>query len=136
LPERLDELLVACPPPVLGQQDQPQQGRVGGAVVRVVRLETEPGQLPAAYLVQDLAGFLVLEVVVLAALVRGEGEQRALGQRRSGTHGLVRGDQRVPPEEGEKPGQPGGRQHDLLAPGRGEDAQRGQVVRRRFDELL
>src|SRR5690348_17691735 len=56
---------VPGPPPVLRQQDQPQRGRVGAAVVRVVRLLAATGELTAAHLVQDPARLLVPEVVAL-----------------------------------------------------------------------
>ncbi len=78
--QRADQLLVAGPAPVLGQQDQPQGRRVGAAVVRAVRLETELGELAHPQLVQDLARLHVPEVIVPVGLERGQGDQRPLGR--------------------------------------------------------
>ena len=125
--QRPHEVVVAGPAPVLRQHDQPQRCRVRGSVVRAVRLLPEPGQFAGAHLVQDPARLLVGEVVDLAPLVVGGGQQGALGQHRAVAHGLVGRDQGVPPEQAEEPGQPRGRQQDVLALRGRRDPQRHQV---------
>ena len=51
------------------QRDQPQRGRVGGAVVRRVRDQLEVREFAVAQLVHDLAGLGVAVVVALGRLV-------------------------------------------------------------------
>ena len=113
-----DQVVVPGPAPVLRQQDQPELGGVGAAVVGVVGHHSLPGQLAEADLVQDLAGLLVGEVDAAPSLMMGEREQGPPGQPRPEGERLVRGDQGVPSEEGEEPGHPGGREADPLLPQR------------------
>lgn len=128
VPQAPDGLVVAGPAPVLGEQDQPELGGVSAAVVRSERFLAAAGQLAAANLVQDLARLLVGEVVARLTLEPGQGEQRALGQRGPGDQRLIRGDQGVPAEDGEEPGQPCTGQHDPLALDLQVEPQRRQVV--------
>ena len=117
VPPAANEVVVAGEAPVLRQQDQPERRRVGGAVVRAVRLLAEHRQLAAADLVQDLAGLLVAEVVDLASPgappSRCSAPPRQLG---ADPERLQRRDQRVPAEERHEPRQPGRRQDVVGSP--------------------
>ena len=93
-----------------------------------MRLEPELGQLAHPQLVQDLARLHVPEVVALGGLEVGEGQERALRQPRTEGHRLKGREDGVAAEQGEEPGQAGGRQHERLVLVLHLDSQRDQVA--------
>src|SRR5262249_34983803 len=113
--------------PVFGEQDEPEWRRIGGAVVRAVGRLTQPRELAAADLVQDLPRLLVPEVVDARALQGAEQMKRAAGEAGPDPERLQRRDQRVPAEERHEPRQAGGRQDVALAEEVAGDAQRREV---------
>ena len=123
---RLTSASVSGPALVLVDQDDEQGRRVGRTVVRRVGLLLEAGGLAVPQLVQDLAGFLVAEVVHPVPLQAGQHQQGRRDQLRQERQHLQRGDDAVPAEQGHEPRQPGGDQP--YAQGDRLVAQRRQVV--------
>ena len=78
-PQLEGESAVAGPAHVFRQQHHEERGRVNGSVVRDERDLTAGRHLAGAQLVQDTAGLLVREGVVVGALVPGQEPQRATG---------------------------------------------------------
>ena len=78
-----DEVLVPGPVPVLGHEHQPKGRRVRGSVVGTVRLLADHRELTLPDLMEDLARFLVLELVDLGSLERAEDAQRPARELRT-----------------------------------------------------
>src|SRR5207253_8189868 len=108
------------------EQDQEQWGRVVGDVVGTVRTLTQPGQLAAPQLVQDLARFSVAEVVEVGRLQRRQRLEAGACQVRLKRQGLVGGDQAVAPKERHEPGQTRRRQRERQVL-QGTETKRGEV---------
>ncbi len=102
-----DELVVAGPAPHLGEQHEVERGRVDRPVVAA---EPRLGGLAAPDLVDDLPRLGIDRRVVLGRLQLGEHVERAAGEVRPEQERLVRGDQRVAPEDGHEPRHAGSRQ--------------------------
>ena len=92
-----------------------------------MRLQAERRQLAESDLVQDLPRILVLEVVLLRPLQRGERGESPLRQLGPHPDGLQRRDQGVPPEDGHEPRQARRRQRVLVSPDVRVQPQGGQV---------
>ena len=89
-------------------------------------------QLPEPNLMQDLARLFVAEIVDLAALVRRQEAQRALGNLGTQRQRLHRRDQRIAPERHGEPGDPGGRYESAVH----VVDQQPQVLERAAQELI
>ena len=107
LAQPLDEPVVAGPAPHLRQQHEVERGRVGRPVVAA---EPRLGGLATPDLVDDLPRLGIDRRVVLGRLQLGEHVERAAGEVRPEQERLVRGDQRVAPEDGHEPRHAGSRQ--------------------------
>lgn len=96
---------IAQPAPQASQQEQEQRGGVGRAVIRGVRHGTEAGPLAAPQLVRDLPRLGVPERIQFSGLELAQTSQGRQRQAVVDDQGLVGGQQRVPAEQGYKPGQ-------------------------------
>ena len=127
-PQPIEQRVVAGPGVGLGQQDQPQRGRVDAPVVGVVWRLAGPRHLAGAHLVQDLAGLGVVPRIVVGRLETAEDLERGLRQRRHERDRLEPRDQAVAAEQGREPRDPGGQVR--LAFAGTVVAQRGEVGQR------
>ena len=102
-PELARELHVARPPHVFGKEHDEERRGIDASVVGDERDFAAVRHLAAPVFVQDLAGCLVLEVVVRAALPRGEKPQRARRDTRVVRKELQRRDDAVAAERCDEP---------------------------------
>src|SRR5207249_11531415 len=126
------ELTVRGPLHGLGDEQREERRRVDRSVVRAVGDLSEPRELSASELVEDLPRLLLREVVHLLALVVREQPQRAAGDLGIPAERLVGADEPVASERDRVPRDPGGRVRTAVV----ELQERTQVERAAGDEAL
>ena len=104
---------VAEPAMVLCEQQKIEWRRVGGAVIRAMRNQSEMGPLANAELMWDLAWLCIAHGIVDVRLPVREVLQSSDRDRWLRDHRLHRRDQRIAAEQGHEPWQPSGR-HPFL----------------------
>src|SRR5581483_11452009 len=102
--ELFEQFHVASPAIRFGEDEQVEDGSIGGAIVGSEWNLMKVGQLAKANFVQNLAWLSITPVVALLGLVLGQAFEGASGKAGRDQHILQRDGQAVATKEGDEPG--------------------------------